>query len=226
MSASDKPVFVFVPGAWHTADTFDVVRQLMLSRGLASEAIALPSVGGPLEKGLHADIEHSKEILREMADAGRQIVVVNHSYGGMVGSGAVEGLGFKQRAEAGLPGGVIMVVWMAAFVTPKGQTVLDQLGGDWLPWMIIKVRAVSPYSPHVVASTDMPFIRTPMTDIAGPPAPRRYSTTTCHQKRSKRQLPSFDHSRRSHSMSLLCTSRGTRCPACSCSAIKIRLFHW
>ncbi|CAG7995474.1 unnamed protein product [Penicillium salamii] len=138
MIPTDKPVFVFVPGAWHTADTFDQVRQLMLSRGLASEAISLPSVGGPLEKGLHADIEYTKIILREMADAGRQIVVVNHSYGGMVGSGAVEGLGFKQRADAGLPGGVIMVVWMAAFVTPKGQTVLDQLGGNWLPWMIIK----------------------------------------------------------------------------------------
>ncbi|CAG8088946.1 unnamed protein product [Penicillium olsonii] len=138
MSASDKPVFVFVPGAWHTADTFDMVRELMLARGLASEAIALPSVGGPLEKGLHADIEYTKTILREMADAGRQIVVVNHSYGGMVGSGAVEGLGFRQRAEAGLPGGVIMMVWMAAFVTPKGKTVLDQLGGNWLPWMIIK----------------------------------------------------------------------------------------
>lgn len=143
MIPTDKPVFVFVPGAWHTADTFDQVRQLMLSRGLASEAISLPSVGGPLEKGLHADIEYTKIILREMADAGRQIVVVNHSYGGMVGSGAVEGLGFKQRAEAGLPGGVIMVVWMAAFVTPKGQTVLDQLGGNWLPWMIIKVSTIS-----------------------------------------------------------------------------------
>ena len=35
----------------------------MLSWGLASEAIALPSVGGPVNKGLHADIEYTKNVL-------------------------------------------------------------------------------------------------------------------------------------------------------------------
>ncbi|KAJ5772748.1 hypothetical protein N7457_007644 [Penicillium paradoxum] len=136
---SEKPIFVFVPGAWHTADTFDVLRDLMHKRGFATKAIATPSVGAsPPNKGLHADIEYTKAILQEMVDAGRQIVVVNHSYGGLVGAGAVEGLGYAQRSRAGLPGGVLMVVWMAAFATPKGQSVLDMLGGNWLPWMLIK----------------------------------------------------------------------------------------
>jgi len=75
-----------------------------------------------------------------MAEAGGQIVVANHSYGGMVGSGAVEGLGYTQRAQSGLPGGVIMMVWMEDLVTPKGRTVLDQLGGNWLLRMIVNVR--------------------------------------------------------------------------------------
>lgn len=138
---SEKPVFVFVPGAWHAAETFDVVRDLMHKRGLKTEAIATPSVGAsPPNKGLHADIEYTKAVLQEMVDAGRQVVVVNHSYGGLVGAGAVEGLGYAQRSQAGLPGGVIMVVWMAAFATPKGKSALDMLGGQWLPWMVIKVR--------------------------------------------------------------------------------------
>ncbi|KAF4770551.1 hypothetical protein HAV15_012904 [Penicillium sp. str.  len=118
----ESPVFVFVPGAWHAADTFDVVRDLMQKRGLATEAISTPSVGAfPPDKGLHADIEHTRAVLKEMVEAGRQIVLVNHSYGGMVGAGAVEGLGYSQRCKVGLPGGVIMVVWMAAFVTPKAE---------------------------------------------------------------------------------------------------------
>lgn len=137
---SQKPVFVFVPGAWHSADTFDLVRDLMHKRGFETKAIATPSVGAsPPTKGLYADIEFTKAALQEMVDAGRQIVVVNHSYGGMVGSGAVEGLGYAQRSQAGLAGGVIMVVWMAALATPKGQSVIDVLGGNWLPWMLIKV---------------------------------------------------------------------------------------
>lgn len=67
-------------------------------------------------------------------------MVVNHSYGGLVGAGAVEGLGYAQRSQAGLPGGVIMVVWMTAFVALKGQSLFDKLGGNWLPWMLFKVR--------------------------------------------------------------------------------------
>lgn len=138
---AEKPIFVFVPGAWHTPDTFDEVRALLAKRGYDSEAIATPSVcGSSPDNGLHADITHTNAILKGLADDGRQIVVVNHSYGGLVGAGAVEDLGYAQRSQAGLPGGVIMVVWMAAFVGLKGESALDKLGGNWLPWMLLKVR--------------------------------------------------------------------------------------
>ncbi|KAJ5665392.1 uncharacterized protein N7477_007840 [Penicillium maclennaniae] len=137
MSGSEKPIFVFVPGAWHTADTFDGIREMLSQKGFDTEAVPTPSVGAiPPNKGLHADIEFTKEFLRKLADKGRQIVLVTHSYGGMVGANAVEGLGYSQRSKAGSSGGVIMVVWMAAFVTPKGQSLLDMLGGNWLPWML------------------------------------------------------------------------------------------
>ncbi|OOQ81529.1 hypothetical protein PEBR_42688 [Penicillium brasilianum] len=139
MAVKNSPIFVFVPGAWHTPDTFDGIRALLSKRGYDSEAIELPSVGAaePTKSGLHADIAHTNVVLRALAERGRQIVVVTHSYGGMVGSGAVEGLGYAQRSNAGQAGGVIMVVWLAAFVTPKGKSVIDMLGGNWLPWMLL-----------------------------------------------------------------------------------------
>jgi hypothetical protein len=155
MTMSENPVFVFVPGAWHVADTFDVVRDLMHKRGFVTKAISTPSVGACTpDKGLRADIEHTHAVLKEMVEAGRQIVVVNHSYGGIVGAGAVEGLGYAQRCKAGLPGGVIMVVWLAAFVTPKGKTVMDMLGGNLLPWMIVKVSSVSLFVPLLLATDE------------------------------------------------------------------------
>ncbi|KAF3396162.1 hypothetical protein F1880_007286 [Penicillium rolfsii] len=130
MAVKNSPIYVFVPGAWHTPDTFDSIRALLSKRGHESEAIALPSVGTPepAKSGLHADIAHVNGVLRALADQGRQVIVVMHSYGGMVGAGAVEGLGYAQRSQAGLPGGVIMMVWLAAFVTPKGKSVIDMLG--------------------------------------------------------------------------------------------------
>ncbi|KAJ6038728.1 alpha/beta-hydrolase [Penicillium canescens] len=139
MAVNNTPIYVFVPGAWHTPDTFDGIRAILITRGYDSEAVALPSVGAaePTKSGLHADIAHTNGVLRALAEHGRQIIVVAHSYGGIVGAGAVEGLGYAQRSKAGQPSGVIMVVWLAAFVTPKGKSVIDMLGGNWLPWMLL-----------------------------------------------------------------------------------------
>ncbi|KAJ5644492.1 alpha/beta-hydrolase [Penicillium longicatenatum] len=125
--------------AWHTPDTFDIVRDVLAKRGHDSEAVSNVSVDATDPSfGLYADIAHTKSVLRTLAEQGRQIVVVNHSYGGLVGAGAVEGLGFKQREQTGLSGGVIQVVWMAAFVASKGMSIVDMLGGSYLPWMLLK----------------------------------------------------------------------------------------
>lgn len=67
------------------------------------------------------------------------MVVVAHSYGGVVASSAVEGLSKAARAQAGKPGGVIKVVYLAAFALDKGQSLLGMLGGNYLPWMKVEV---------------------------------------------------------------------------------------
>lgn len=139
MTGNDKPIFLFVPGAWHQPEAFDGIRALMAKRGLQTAVVALPSVGAePPTKGLHDDIDHVRATITHLADDGRQVVVVAHSYGGMVCSGAVQGLEYstrQARSDSGQKGGVIMLVYMTAFVAPKGSTLLDMLGGEWLPWM-------------------------------------------------------------------------------------------
>ncbi|KAL4814655.1 Alpha/beta hydrolase fold-1 [Aspergillus spinulosporus] len=140
----DEPIFVFIPGAWHTPDTFDRLRNLMAEQGLESVAIANPSVsaqppnGVRPTNGLHFDIKHTKAALQKLVDDGREVVVVMHSYGGAVGASAMEGLGYAQRSQAGLRGGVIMAVWMTAFVAHKGESMLDLFGGDWGPCVRFK----------------------------------------------------------------------------------------
>ncbi|KAJ5191394.1 uncharacterized protein N7498_010379 [Penicillium cinerascens] len=109
MSVAEKPVFVFVPAACHTADTFDGILAKLTQKGFDYEAVPTPSVGTvPPNKGLHADIDYSKALLQDLADKGRQVVLVTHSYGGMVGAGAAKGLGYSQHSKAGSPGEVIM----------------------------------------------------------------------------------------------------------------------
>ncbi|KAJ5495524.1 hypothetical protein N7539_000640 [Penicillium diatomitis] len=139
MPLDGPPIFVFVPGAWHSPDTFEMVRAVLSQRGHESQAVALPSVGAsePFQTGLFADIVHVHKHLRALVEQGRKIVLVMHSYGGMVGSGAVEGLSYLQGRRNHEHGGVIMAVWLSAFVTPAGKSLLEMIGGQWLPWMVL-----------------------------------------------------------------------------------------
>ncbi|OOF92058.1 hypothetical protein ASPCADRAFT_509554 [Aspergillus carbonarius ITEM 5010] len=130
------PTIVLVPGAWCTPIIYDPLRAILTSRGLSSISPAHPSIGAePPSKTLADDVAHLRSELVALIEEGKDVVVVLHSYGGVVGSGAVEGLGKEQRAQQGKQGGVVLVVYMSAFVLPKGMSLLDMLGGRFLPFM-------------------------------------------------------------------------------------------
>ncbi|KAK8081123.1 hypothetical protein PG997_008941 [Apiospora hydei] len=167
---SAKPTIVFGPGAWHMARCFDTIRAALQAQGWATEAVEYPSVveadkhaealrTGDVDAkglpGLDADAAATRDVLRRLCDEGKEVVLVVHSYGGLVGANAlgapadcnapggstqpaseVEKFGFKHRRAAGQPGGVVMYVYLAAFVTPVGGSIYNMLGGNWLPWML------------------------------------------------------------------------------------------
>lgn len=144
---SENPTIFFIPGAWHLPEGFDDVRAFLAIRGFPSEAVALPSIGAePPSKGLADDTMFVQNEIERLSNEGKQIVVVAHSYGGMVGAGAVKGMGYAERQKAGKQGGVLMLVYMAAFVAKSGTSLLDMLGGKWLPWMQLDVRLPTPSS--------------------------------------------------------------------------------
>lgn len=137
MASSNLPTIVFAPGAWHDPSCFDLVAADLNSHGYVTEGITYPSVGAePPSKGLPDDAVAARAVLERLADEGKEIVLVVHSYGGLVGANAVEDLGYRQRARAGKKGGVIMFVYLSAFVVAKGTSLLDNLGNTWLPWML------------------------------------------------------------------------------------------
>ena len=45
-----------------------------------------------------------------------------HSYGGVVGSNALERLSWQERNEKGQKGGVVAIVYLAAFLLPLGTS--------------------------------------------------------------------------------------------------------
>ena len=102
MSAETLSTIVFAPGAWHLPSCFDIVRADLESRGWSTEGVTYPSVGAePPNKGLADDTAAVRLVLERLVDQGKQIILVGHSYGGLAGGMASEGLGYMQRAKEG-----------------------------------------------------------------------------------------------------------------------------
>lgn len=135
-----KPTIVFSMGAWLLPPAFSTIQDKLSQRGIPSEVPAHPSIGAePPNKTLTDDVASFKAVLARLVEEGKDVVVVGHSYGGVVASCAIEGLDKDARKAAGKQGGVIRIVYMAAFALDKGQSLLDMLGGQPLPWMDVDV---------------------------------------------------------------------------------------
>jgi pimeloyl-ACP methyl ester carboxylesterase len=142
--SNTPPTVVFSPGAFLSPDIFNDVRTLLEGQGLPSLAVGHPSIGAePPNKTLADDTAHLRGVLEGLVSEGKDIVVVAHSYGGIVASGAVQGLGAAQRASTSALAGVVMLLYITAFVVPLGMTMLDMMGGSYPPWMKFNVSAAS-----------------------------------------------------------------------------------
>lgn len=135
-----KPVIVFAPAAWHGPDCFSSTIELLSKNGYTCVCCNLPSLGSepPLENW-DPDVAAIRKTVKEVVDSGRDAVVVFHSYSGLPGGEAMKGLDRSSRAQAGLQGAVIRLVYLAAFFADPGMALIDYLGGQDLPWFDVQV---------------------------------------------------------------------------------------
>ncbi|KAK2624074.1 hypothetical protein QTJ16_006708 [Diplocarpon rosae] len=136
--AAEKPVIVISPGAWQLAEAWLPFSEKLNEAGIEHYIVPHLTVGGSRDEGLINDTEHLQIVLTSLTDRGKEIILLGHSYGGAVISGATEGFDVATRSARGQPGGVLLTAFMAAFVIPKGHSVLDLLGDNLLPWMILE----------------------------------------------------------------------------------------
>ncbi len=81
-----------------------------------------------------------------LADQGKEVVLLPHSYGGLVASECVKGLSKAEREAAGKRGCVSKVVFLTSVVPPVGES-LQSLMGTLLPDFIkVDVRCPIPHS--------------------------------------------------------------------------------
>jgi hypothetical protein len=68
-------------------------------------------------------------------DAGQEVVIIGHSYGGVPACAATQGQSVSERAAEGKKGGFRSIIYMAGFAIPeRGKDLLQTFGGSWTPW--------------------------------------------------------------------------------------------
>jgi pimeloyl-ACP methyl ester carboxylesterase len=135
-----KPHIVIVPGAWHYPSSFEPTTKRLQAAGYTVHAELMPSTGSSdPPKDLSADVTALNAFVDIAIGDGNDVFVICHSWGGIVTSSAFEGRSASERSAKGLTGGVVRVGYLAAFMTPKGVSLWDMLGGQPLPWFDVQV---------------------------------------------------------------------------------------
>jgi Alpha/beta hydrolase family len=108
-----RPVFVCVPGVSHSPLIYEPLRAALAYHGYTAYPLALPSVGGnPPTYDFTEDVRAIRNICAELSDSGQDVILVLHAYAGLPGGEALWGLGKTERAQRGLRGGVIRLVFI------------------------------------------------------------------------------------------------------------------
>lgn len=128
---------VLVHGAWHTPPNYQSYADALQAQGFKVHLPHLPTCSGalPPTASLADDVAHVREVVKSAVGAGEHVLMIMHSYGGAVGTGAVEGLSLAERSAAGLSGGVVHLLYLCAYILTPGSTiwgVVQEAGFDKL----------------------------------------------------------------------------------------------
>lgn len=136
----DLPTIVLVPGAWHSPVHYNLLFSQLKLSGYPIISGRLPSCSSPKPQieTVAGDADYIREaLLLPQINAGKDVVLVMHSYGGCPGSAAAAGLNKAARRVAGKQGGILGLIFMCGFIAHEGESLLSTLPGDkFNPWVI------------------------------------------------------------------------------------------
>jgi pimeloyl-ACP methyl ester carboxylesterase len=141
---SNLPTLVFIPGSWHKPICYDkVIKLLQEEHKLNCISITLPSTSGGPEATFKDDLDVAREAISIETNKGRNVIVVAHSYGGMVGNSAIKGFANTNQNQTSTTtttttkGYVIGLILIASGFTLTGLAFMDPFFGHPPPsWRV------------------------------------------------------------------------------------------
>jgi pimeloyl-ACP methyl ester carboxylesterase len=156
-NTTTKPTILFIPGAWHLPSCYSLVETPLSSLGYPTVTVSLPSNAHTPIPSFEPDIAAIRTALTPLVHAGKDVILVAHSYGSMPANEAIKGLARSERLRKGEKGGVAHYVFLSAFVTPVGTSLMDALHHADLPWFIVDEdkALVRPENPREIFYNDL-----------------------------------------------------------------------
>ncbi|KAI1384589.1 alpha/beta-hydrolase [Hypoxylon trugodes] len=128
-----KPTIVLVTGSFAPPGFYDNILEIITQRGYEIKALQLTTVApkaGP-RKGpaatMYDDAALIAKEIEALADEGKDVILLSHSYGGIPASQSTKGLTKKERQEQGKKGGVVRFLYKTALVPALGKSSTDLL---------------------------------------------------------------------------------------------------
>lgn len=138
-STSQKSTIVIVPGSFSPSSLYEPLLSALSALNLSVICIDLPSIGrraGAPPATMQDDANHIRSVVCKLADEGKNIVLVMHSYGGIPGTESVSGVTREEREKKGKIGGVVRLFYFAALVPPVGKSQSDLLPNSAPPAVV------------------------------------------------------------------------------------------
>ena len=135
MSSDRLPTILIIPGAFHRTSSFDTFLPHLQALGFTVIVAAYPSLNpsDPIGATLAADVASIRdEYLQPLIDnQDKEVLLLLHSYGGVVGGGAATGFSKSERLSQGKAGGIIGLVYITGNIVSEGESTIEALGGAY-----------------------------------------------------------------------------------------------
>ncbi|KAI0971519.1 Alpha/beta hydrolase fold-1 [Xylaria arbuscula] len=130
-----KPTIVLSCGSFVLPESYDAFVNHVVAQGLEIHLVHHPSVGLSPDKGrevdslptAYDDAAGVADVVRRLANSGKDVILVTHSYGGIPATQSLKGLAKAAREIEGKAGGVVRLAYITSIVPSIGQTA-----NDWL----------------------------------------------------------------------------------------------
>ena len=129
-----KPSIILIPGSFCLLPVYRPLFDAVSEAGYEIKGLHPPTVGlssrqrrdGPAPS-MYDDAAAIAREAEKLADQGKDVILVGHSYAGVPISQSTKGLGKEERKVQGKPGGIVQLAYMACLVPTIGNSALSLL---------------------------------------------------------------------------------------------------